>query len=77
MGTPLPIVSGKTVVHALTSAGFTVVRQAGSHCQLRHADGRRTTVPIHAHRDMPRGTLKGILRDIDIDTDAFLSLLKQ
>ncbi|MFZ4764694.1 MAG: type II toxin-antitoxin system HicA family toxin [Roseimicrobium sp.] len=27
--------------------GFVEVRQSGSHKQLRHVDGRSTTVPFH------------------------------
>lgn len=71
----LPVVSGKDVVKILEKAGFSMVRQVGSHCQMRHADGRRATIPIHGNRDMPRGTLKAILRDIEIDTETFLKLL--
>ena len=75
--TLLPVISGKEVARVLNQVGFQIVRQKGSHCQLRHTDGRRTTVPIHANQDMPRGTLKAILRDINIDTDEFIELLNQ
>lgn len=71
----LPIVSGKSVIRALEKAGFQIMRQTGSHCQIRHPDGRRATVPIHANRDMPRGTLKGILKDVEITVEHFKELL--
>ncbi|HEY2305712.1 MAG TPA: type II toxin-antitoxin system HicA family toxin [Streptosporangiaceae bacterium] len=28
--------------------------------RLRHPDGRATTVPVHAGRDVPRGTLRSV-----------------
>lgn len=71
----LPVVSGKSVTRALEKAGFQITRQTGSHCQMRHPDGRRASVPIHANRDMPRGTLKGILKDIEITVEHFAELL--
>ncbi len=71
----LPVLSGKELLAALERAGFFVTRQRGSHAQMRHADGRRTTVPLHGHRDMPRGTLRAILRDIDITVEHLEELL--
>jgi predicted RNA binding protein YcfA (HicA-like mRNA interferase family) len=31
---------------------------------MRHDDGRRTSVPVHAGRPVKIGTLAGILRDV-------------
>lgn len=72
---PLPIVSGKLAVTALIKAGFEISRQRGSHVQLRHTDGRIATIPVHANKDIPRGTLRGILRDIGISTEEFIKLI--
>lgn len=52
-----------------------LTRQRGSHARLRHADGRVTTVPLHAGRDVPKGTLKAVLRDTELSLDDLLRLL--
>jgi hypothetical protein len=36
---------------------------------MRHPDGRRTTVPVHAGRDIRPGTLRNILRDTSLTVD--------
>ena len=72
---PLPSVSGIRVVHALERHGFKVARINGSHHIMRHPDGRRTTVPVHAGRDIRPGTLRNILRDTGLSVDEFRRLL--
>jgi len=42
--------------------GFAEVRRRGSHKQFRHADGRSTTVPFHAGRDLSPILLRQIAR---------------
>jgi predicted RNA binding protein YcfA (HicA-like mRNA interferase family) len=49
--------------------GFEVVRTRGSHRILRHPDGRSTSVPVHGARDVPIGTLNGILRQVKLNLD--------
>lgn len=72
---PMPSVPAERVVRALEKAGFKVVRVAGSHRIMRHPDGRGTTVPIHAGRDLAKGTLRGILTDIGITIEELRRLL--
>lgn len=55
---PVPAVRGSQVVNALEKAGFVVGRINSSHHIMRHPDGRRTTVPVHAGRDIRPGTLR-------------------
>lgn len=50
------------MVDALQRRGFKVLRQPGSHIRLEGPDGRKVTVPVHAGRDLPRGTLRNILQ---------------
>ena len=39
-------------------------------------DGRKTTVPVHKGRDIPRGLLRQIVTiDIQMDMDEFIDLL--
>ncbi len=52
--------------------GFDEVRQRGSHKQFRHADGRITTVPFHAGRDISPILLRQIAKDIGLTVEEFL-----
>jgi predicted RNA binding protein YcfA (HicA-like mRNA interferase family) len=72
MGT-LPILKPREVVSILESLGFLLARQKGSHCQYRHPDGRATTVPFHAGRDISPVLLRKIAQDIGLTVQEFLS----
>ena len=63
MTSKLPIVSAQELLDILARHGFVQVRQSGSHIILKHADGRRTTVPFHKGKNIGRGLLKQIMRD--------------
>jgi predicted RNA binding protein YcfA (HicA-like mRNA interferase family) len=55
---------------------FVEQRQKGSHLHLkRESDKRRITIPIHKGRDIPKGTLTGILKDAGISIEEFLKNL--
>ena len=75
----LPRVTGRELVRALCMAGFVVARQRGSHVQLRRwePDGTVTTfpVPVHAGRIIKKGTLRGILRKVDLAPEDLAALL--
>jgi predicted RNA binding protein YcfA (HicA-like mRNA interferase family) len=74
----LPIIKSKIFVKTLRDLGFTEHRQRGtSHLIMKHSDGRRATIPIHPGKDIPRGTLRGILRDVEISPDEFIKALKK
>ncbi len=71
-----PVVTGQKLVKALEKAGFVSRRQKGSHLHMfRESDRRRVTVPIHKGRDIPTGTLRGILKDAEITPDQLRELL--
>lgn len=67
----LPVVEGRDLVRFLQRRGFKLIRTHGSHVRLRHADGRSTTVPVHAWKELPRGTIMAILRDTDVSREDF------
>jgi predicted RNA binding protein YcfA (HicA-like mRNA interferase family) len=71
----IPTIPGAKVVKALESAGFVVERITGSHHVMQHPDGRAVSVPVHAGRDMPKGTLRNILAIIGMTPDEFRALL--
>jgi predicted RNA binding protein YcfA (HicA-like mRNA interferase family) len=58
------------MVSFLESQGFTVVRVRGSH-HVMAPDTQRTSIPVHGNRALKIGTLRGILRDIDMSPDEF------
>jgi predicted RNA binding protein YcfA (HicA-like mRNA interferase family) len=60
----LPVLKPREVCRLLEALDFVLVRQRGSHLQYRHADGRGTTVPNHAGRDISPILLRQIARDI-------------
>ena len=66
MSGPLSAVSARQIIRLLRSRGFVQTRQSGSHAIFRHPDGRGTTVPIHANRDLGRGLLRQIMRDANL-----------
>ena len=70
----IPVLKAREVAALLTSLGFVEVRQRGSHKQFRHIDGRATTVPFHAGRDISPILLRQIAKDIGLTIDQLLKL---
>lgn len=68
----IPVLKPREVVTILNALGFVEVRQRGSHKQFRHADGRSTTVPFHAGRDISPILLRQIAKDIGLTIDQLL-----
>lgn len=69
----LGLFSGDEIVKMLEQAGFTAVRQKGSHMimQLR-AEGGTVTVPVPLHKVVKIGTLQSIIRQSGIPKETFL-----
>jgi predicted RNA binding protein YcfA (HicA-like mRNA interferase family) len=63
------------MVAALKKDGFVVIRIKGSHCFLKHPDGRCTVVPIHAGETLGLGLTSRILKDVDWAVGDFLKFL--
>ena len=70
----LPLLSGRQVLAALERLGFSEVHRKGSHVKMRHPDGRVIVFPFHDEVD--RFTLKGALKDADVDLDEFLRQIR-
>jgi len=68
----LPDVSGKEARRALERLGFVFKRQSGSHAVLRRGN-RGCVVPMH--REISRGTLKGILEQAGVSAEEFMAAL--
>jgi predicted RNA binding protein YcfA (HicA-like mRNA interferase family) len=68
----VPVLKPREVIAILNALGFAEVRQRGSHKQFRHPDGRATTVPFHAGRDISPILLRQIAKDIGLTVDELL-----
>jgi predicted RNA binding protein YcfA (HicA-like mRNA interferase family) len=71
----LPALRPHQVLRALEKAGWQVHRQRGSHVSM-HKEGVPflITVPLH-RRDLPRGTLRDIIKDAGLTVEELLELL--
>lgn len=67
-------ISGKDLIKVFRKLGFEVVRQKSSHVFLRHADGRRLTIPVYDQ--VPVNLLNWILAESKVSREEFLKLLK-
>ncbi len=69
----IPILKPREVAAILGRLGFVEVRQRGSHKQYRHRDGRCTTVPFHAGRDISPILLRQIAKDVGLAVQQFIA----
>lgn len=68
----VPVLRAREVINLLVARGFVGIRQRGSHKQIRHADGRGTTIPCHPGRDGSPILLRQIASDIGLTTEELL-----
>jgi len=69
----LPLLSGREVLAVLNRMGFKEIHRKGSHVKMTHPDRRKIVFPYHDEVD--RYTLKGALKDAEIDIQEFLKNL--
>jgi len=72
----LPVIKSKELVKVLIRMGFFEFHCVGSHKQFKHPDGRRTTIAIHSGKDVPTGTLRAIINEIDISVKEFIKIAR-
>jgi len=70
----LPVVRPEAAIQAFERAGFVLHHWQGSHAILYHRDGRHLSIPVH-RREMPRGTLRALIRLAGLTVEAFAELL--
>ncbi len=71
---PVPPMSGKEVVKVFESLGWRFKRQAGSHLIMAKT-GERATLAIPNHKEVAKGTLRGIIRTANMTVDEFLAAI--
>jgi predicted RNA binding protein YcfA (HicA-like mRNA interferase family) len=71
----IPRISATQVVKTLFKIGYRFDHQTGSHVILRNTQPpfRRAVVPNR--KEIPRGTLKAIIREAGLTNEEFLNLL--
>jgi len=64
----LRVLSGAEVCDLLTKHGFERGRQRGSHVIMRQG---QNSLPVPLHRELDRGTLRGIIRQSGLPRSLF------
>lgn len=72
----LPVVKARELIKVLKKLGFVKTHQVGSHAQFKHPNGKKVTIPIHPGKDLKRGLLRGILKDLEISVEEFIKLFR-
>ena len=70
----LPRISGRDCISAFRKAGFSIIRQHGSHVVLKKSDPF-VQIVIPDHKELDTGTLRAIIRQSGLSLDEFLILL--
>ena len=64
MSDKLPVIKVKELIRVLKKIRFQEWRQKGSHLTLyRNSDNRALTIPVHFSKDIPKGTLRAIIKE--------------
>ena len=69
----LPVISGKDAAKAFEKIGFRFHHQKGSHMIYYRSGGGHFSIPDH--KELDRGTLRGLIRGAGITVEAFIDLL--
>ncbi len=67
-----PVCSGAEAMKAFRKIGYELDHQTGSHMIVRHASGRRLSIPNH--RELAKGTLRALIREAGLTPDQFRAL---
>lgn len=71
----LPRISGREVIKALRRVGYEQDRQQGSHVVLRQASEPHRRVVVPDHKEVAKGTLRAIIKQVGLTLDEFKRLL--
>lgn len=73
----LPLVEAKVVIKILQLKGFKMIGQKGSHVQFKNGGGVIITVPVHSGRNVGRGLLRKIIRDLEVSREEFIEFVNK
>ncbi len=69
-------ISAKRLLSLLAKAGYSQIRQKGSHVVLLNPAGRLIVVPLHS-REIGTGLLREIIRELGMTREEFLRMLER
>ena len=68
----LPQVTGEETLRRLKRLGMEKCRRSGSHVIVQNPEtGESSSVPVHGSKDVKKGTLNAILKQLSISRDDF------
>jgi predicted RNA binding protein YcfA (HicA-like mRNA interferase family) len=67
----LPVLIGRKTVRVFEKLGWQIARQRGSHI-IMVKDGGIATLSVPDHREVAKGTLRGLIRSAGITVDEFV-----
>lgn len=70
----IPVMSGDDFVKAVSKIGYVWEHTEGSHMILLKPSRSRLSVP--RHKELGRGLLRALIRDVGLTTDEFMTLLR-
>ncbi|MGH7597464.1 MAG: type II toxin-antitoxin system HicA family toxin [bacterium] len=71
-----PAMSGRKAVRVFEYFGWQVVRQRGSHI-IMVKEGHIATLSIPDHKEVAKGTLRGLIRSANLTVAEFISASKK
>lgn len=71
----LPRISGREVVAALSKIGYELDRKKGSHMVLRQIEPPHRRIVVPDHREVAKGTLRKIIKQVGLTVEEFKQLL--
>ncbi len=71
---PIPLLKPSQVIKAFENLGWEVVRQKGSHIILIR-EGHIATLSVPKHKEVARGTLRGLINRAGLSVEEFLDSL--
>ena len=71
----LPRISGRETIKVLNKIGYEFDRQRGSHIILRQIDYPFRRIVVPDHKEIAKGTLRGIIRQVGLTVEEFKNLL--
>jgi predicted RNA binding protein YcfA (HicA-like mRNA interferase family) len=71
----LPRISGREVIKALRKIGYEQDRQRGSHVVLRQAAEPHRRVVVPDHKEVAKGTLGAIIKQVGLTVGEFKKLI--
>ena len=71
----LPAVSSDLAIRAFQRVGYRVDHQTGGHIILRHPAPNHRHLSVPNRKELPKGTLRSLIRDAGLTVEEFSRLL--